>query len=78
MKNKKLLEFGKSFFGALIGILIYESVFNFDEPFDNYWMNYFAELILMIGCVIVGIMLVRFLVNRLSLFGDGDDASKNK
>lgn len=64
--NKKAIEFFKSFFGAFIGIIFYETVFDFEGPFEQYWVNYVTDILLMGSCIILGIIGVNFVVKQFN------------
>lgn len=70
MKNKKLVEFGKSFVGAIIGIILYELIFDFNDPYDEPWKNELADLAFIGICIFVGIWSVKYVVEKTSIFGD--------
>lgn len=70
----KLKDFAKSFVGALIGVLIYQLFFDISDPFQNYWLNYLAEMALMSLFIFVGLVSVHLLVNKFSLLESKENA----
>lgn len=71
----KFRAFFKSFAGAFIGILVYESFFNdLSDPFENYWADYFVEILGVAICVFCGIYLVNFIMEKFVLFQPDENA----
>ena len=65
MKRKELV---KNFIGAFIGVLVYNFLFDIPDLFQNYWANYFTEIILIALFAFIGILVVGFFINKFSLF----------
>lgn len=70
----KLKNFAKSFIGALIGVLIYQMFFDISDPFQNIWLNYLAEIVLLIFFVSIGLVTVHFLFNKFLLLESKENA----
>ncbi len=64
MKTKQFIQ---SFFGALLGIIVYESFLDIEDPFENYWSNYILEVGLMILCIFAGLFVVNLIFKKLSV-----------